>query len=119
MSTCYCDYDMPTVYSRGLPKARKAYRCDECNAPIAPGDTYEYVFGVWDGYPGSHRTCMKCVNLRQWVQNNIPCTCWAHGNLIDDLTASIEDARSRAPEETRGVWFGYLRRLLPIARRAA
>jgi hypothetical protein len=116
--SCFCDYEPATVWRQSLPKARAAYRCEECGSPISKGEEHEYVFGVWDGYAGSFRTCMRCVDLRQWVKNNIPCTCWAHGNLLEDLRASIDEARDRAPSETRGILFGYLRRLLPIVRRA-
>ena len=116
---CYCDYEAPSVWRSSRPHARKLYRCEECSAAIHVGDEHEYVFGVWGGRADSVRTCARCVDLRQWVKNNIPCTCWSHGNLIDDLKASIEAACERAPDEMRGVRFGFLRRLLPIKRRAA
>lgn len=75
-----------------------------------PGETYERVFGVWEGNASRFRTCQKCVDLRQWVKNNVPCFCWAHGSMIDDAKEAIEAACERASEETRGLRFGFLRK---------
>lgn len=116
---CYCDYDTPEVYSRFVRQARKEHRCTECGSRVSVGEKYEYVFAVQDGDPFTARTCSACVDLRQWTRNNVPCLCWAHGNTIEDCTAAIDDARRRAPEETRGLRFGFLRRLHAIKRRAA
>lgn len=116
---CYCDYDTPQVYNSRIAKARKQYRCEECGSSIPAGDQYERVFGVCYGDTFEAFTCKRCLLLRQWVKNNIPCTCWAHGNLHDDLRSSIQAAYERAPDEVRGLWFGFLRRLHPIPRRPA
>lgn len=116
---CSCDYDPPEVYSSRLVKARKEYRCYECDRKIAIGDTHEYVFGVSGGYPYQPRTCLHCVGIRQFVSINIPCFCWAHGNIIDDAKAAIEDAYYRAGDEVRGVMFGFLRLLVKARRSSA
>lgn len=110
VTDCYCPYEAPTVYSVSHPRAKKEHRCDECGAEIMPGDRYEYVFGVWEGDASTWRTCMPCRDLRQWVENNVPCFCWCHGNMIEDAKETIEAACERAPEETRGLRFGFLRR---------
>lgn len=107
---CFCDYDMPSVSSRSNPRARKRHSCSECGSPILPGEQYEYVFGVWDGDASIFKTCERCTDLRQWVQNNVPCLCWAHGSLLDDLEEAIVAAQYRAPLETVGLRFGFLRR---------
>lgn len=57
----------------------------------------------------SFRTCADCLELRQWVGNNLPCFCWAHGNLLDDCISGIESAYDRARDEVRGLRFGFLR----------
>lgn len=106
---CFCDYEPASVYSARTIKARKPYRCDECANHIRIGEEHEYVFGVWDRQPGTFRTCTDCTELRQWVRNNVPCFCWAHGNLRDDATEAVREAAFRAPEETRGLRFGFLR----------
>lgn len=109
---CYCDYDPPEFSNRRTVKAKLAHRCDECRSVIQIGDKYEYVVGKWDGQFDSFTTCSHCVHIREWVVANIPCACWAHGNMMDDLRASIEDAYDRARDEVGGVWFGFLRRVV-------
>ena len=111
MYDCVCDYDSPEVYRSKTVKARKQYGCYECAGKIFPGDIHEYYFGVMYGDSYSGRTCAKCVEIREWVKGNIPCFCWAHGNMIDDARSSIDEACYRAPDETVGIRFGFARRL--------
>ena len=109
---CSCDYDAPQFYWRRQRSARKPRRCEECAGHILPGDRYEYVSGKWDGHIGSFTTCQHCHDIRQWVQNNVPCFCWAHGNLDEDAKGAVDDACYRAPLETAGLRFGLARRLV-------
>jgi hypothetical protein len=118
MSDCYCDYDAPSFYRADIVRARKAYRCGECGAHIRHGDRYEYVAGKWDSDVDTYRTCERCLELRMWTQISVPCLCWSHGNMIDDCSEAIKDARWRAPEETVGLWFSFLRRLYKIKKAA-
>ena len=111
---CYCDYEPAEFYSSEIRKAKKQYRCEECSGFIIPGEQSEYVAAKWDGQFSQFRTCMRCVDLRTWVKNNIPCVCWAHGNMIPDLEESVIDASRRAKEETAGIRFGFLRRKVAI-----
>lgn len=114
MMDCYCDYDPPIFYSKSVVKAaRKPHRCDECSRPIAAGESYERISGKWDiGYGiSTFTTCSRCLDLRQWVTNNLPCFCWAHGSMLDDAKEAIDEATWRASDETRGLRFGWLRRL--------
>lgn len=113
---CVCDYDV-TFYRAEIRRARKSFKCYECDNPIKPGDEHEYAFGICEGSSYAPRTCMPCRDLRQWVKNNVPCFCWAHGSMVDDAEEAIIEACFRAPEETRGLKFGFLRRKV-IARRA-
>jgi hypothetical protein len=109
MSACYCDYDQPAFYVAGVRKARKRHRCYECGCFILPGERYEHVSAKWDDV-STVKTCSHCLALRDWVVGNIPCSCWTHGDMVDGLWSSIEDAVDRAPEETKGIMFGFLRR---------
>jgi hypothetical protein len=109
---CFCDYDAPEVYSSTKPKARKPHQCEECGGPILPGEKYEYVFGKWDGYVSTFKTCERCFDIRQWVKNNVPCFCWAHGNMIEDAKEAVAEAQYRAKAETVGLQFGLLRRIV-------
>lgn len=116
MTECYCDYDPPEFYHKETRKARTPKKCFECRGPIAPGERYEHVCGKWDGRLNTYRTCDRCLELRDFVQGNVPCYCWAHGNIFDDARDAIEDAIYRAPDETRGLLFGFLRRRVKISR---
>lgn len=109
MLDCYCDYDAPQVYSAKAVKARKQYRCEECSSPISVGEAHEYAFGVMDGWTYQPRTCLSCVHIRNWMKTNVPCFCWAHGNLFGDCEDTIQAAYEQAAEEVRGLWFGYQR----------
>jgi len=110
MIDCSCDYDPPEFWSKTVPTARKQHRCEECAGPIFPGEKYEYIAGKWGGYFDSFKTCERCVDIRQWVQNNLPCFCWAHGNMIEDAAEAVNEASFRTPTETVGLRFGFLRR---------
>ena len=109
---CYCDYDPPQFASQTTPRARKAYRCEECGGPIKAGEKYERVSGMWDGYISTFRTCERCYDLRTWLKNNLPCFCWAHGGMFEEAEESIREAHYRAPDEVRGLMFGYYRRVI-------
>lgn len=108
---CFCDYyPPPEFWRKSTPNARKQYRCEECRGPILPGERYEYVIGKWEGCVDQFRTCGDCLDIRQWVKNNVPCLCWAHGNMLDDCKEAVDDAVDRAPDEAVGLKFGFLRR---------
>lgn len=113
---CFCDYDPATFYSREIRTARKQHQCEECSGKIFPGEKYEYVSGLWEGSFSVFKTCERCVDLRTWVKNNVPCLCWAHGNMLDDCKEAVEEAAWRAPAETVGLQFGFLRRREMISR---
>lgn len=102
---CYCEYERPTFYDRRVVTARKRHRCEECSRVIEPGQRYEYASGLWEDCFGVFKTCIACVNGRDFLQTSLPCFCWAHGNLREDIRLALEDARYRAPEEMRGVAF--------------
>lgn len=114
---CWCDYDPAEFYSAEIRKARKAHRCEECCGEIRPGEPYEYVAGKWDGWVTTFKTCERCLDIRQWVKNNVPCFCWAHGNMLDDAREAVYAAADRAPAETIGLRFGFLRRKALAERR--
>lgn len=105
---CYCDYDPPTVWRQSTPVARKEHKCSECGRPIDPGHQYEHVFGVWDGRADTFKTCARCFAMREWVKAHVPCLCWAHGNMREEV---IETARNYA-HEAPGLLFGMYRRYL-------
>jgi hypothetical protein len=58
---CSCDYDPADIYRAAKPKARRPHKCEECSGPILPGEQYERVFGVWEGYASTFKTCARCL----------------------------------------------------------
>jgi hypothetical protein len=109
---CVCDYEPADFYVATIRKARKSYQCEECIGRIQPGEKYEHVTAKWEGSISTMRTCKRCRDLRQWVKNNVPCFCWAHGNLNEDAREAVEEACYRAPEETVGLRFGFRKRVI-------
>ena len=113
VTECVCDYDPASVYEAVDRIARKQHRCYECGRPIWPGEAYEKVFGIWyDEGPQTFKTCVRCLALREFVQSNVKCFCWAHGNVIDD---ALETAR-HYHEQGNGLLFGAYRRYVAIQR---
>lgn len=112
MTDCYCDYDPAEFYRCTTPRARKIYKCEECGGPIKLGEQYERVTGKWEEYIYTFLTCERCVDLRIWVKNNVPCLCWAHGNADASLREAVDDAYDRAHNEVVGLKFGLLRRFV-------
>ncbi len=80
---CICGFDgePPEFMNEKYVHARKEYTCLECGETIKKGERYEYVFGKWDGYLETHRTCMTCVKIR----HDVCCSGWTYGTLRDDI----------------------------------
>lgn len=117
MSICECDnyyadYGLPLVYKALRLKARKDHKCDECFKPIRSGENYEFVRVLWRDKFEVIRTCERCLELRDFVVSRVPCSCWPHHNMIEDL---IESAREY-DHESPGLLFGALRRVVYIKR---
>jgi len=108
---CHCDFEPPSFYRSDVIQARKAHRCDECDGIILPKEKYERVTGMWDGSIGRFKTCLRCIDLRTWVQNNLPCVCYALGQADEGFRESIREAYRRAGDEVVGLRFGFARRV--------
>lgn len=116
MIDCYCDYDPPTFFQKRLVQAaRSNHKCSECGRTIYGGEPYEYVSGKWDDLFARFYTCSDCVSLRTWGEEAVPCFCWAHGSLRDDLAEMVENYRSEVP----GFYFEYGRLIIKARRRRA
>ncbi len=113
---CYCDYDPPSFLCERILKARKEHRCFECRRTIVKGQPYERTAGVWNGSFSTYKICFACRTLREWVSISLPCFCWCYGNMLEDAATTISEACSRAPEEMKGVTFGFLRLLYKVKR---
>ena len=87
MSCCIAD-DGPEVFREEFRKARKFHSCCECRSDIEPGDMYEYVSGLWDGHWSEYKTCEKCADLRESL-NDV--TCPYYGGLEEAYTNWLTD----------------------------
>ena len=102
--SCDCDCDQPAVYRVRIQRARNAHTCCECRGPIAPSDSHEYVFGVWDGDPGSFRTCSHCLELRAWVTEVADCEP-CHSELIKSASEELRNMTGLGAANVRQQWW--------------
>jgi len=100
---CSCDWDPPRFYCADIRTARKVHSCEECSGQILSGEKYEHVSGCWDNGVDRFKTCERCVDLRVWVRNNVPCLCWMHGNADEGLREAVDEAYYRARSEVVGL----------------
>lgn len=112
MTGCYCDYDPAEFYRATMKTARKPHRCHECGGAIQPGEPYEGVAGRWDGHFSAFKTCTRCLELRAYTLAHVPCTCWGHGNMLDDCRETILEYADELP----GMMVGFYRRWIAIFR---
>ena len=114
--SCDCDCGQPAVYRPNIQRARKAHTCHECYGPIAPGDSHEYVFGVWDGDPESFRTCSHCLELRAWVTEVADCRP-CHSELVESASEELRSMRDPRSPEVRQQWWRGARLYVQAERR--
>ena len=115
--SCDCDCDQPAVYRLNIQRARKAHTCYECSGLIAPGDSpHEYVFGVWDGEPGSFRTCSHCLELRAWVTEVADCRP-CHSELVENAIEELRNMTDLVAAEVRQQWWRGARLCIQAQRR--
>jgi hypothetical protein len=56
--------DLPECALSVVRKAKKLYRCCECNGLIQSGERYQRYSGIWKDGPCAYKTCLDCVSLR-------------------------------------------------------
>jgi hypothetical protein len=100
---CYCDYEQPEFYNKRFVTARKAHSCCECRGAIKPGDSYEYVSGLWGGYFDTFKTCKHCAWIRAEF-DEMRCFCWCHGGLFEAIQETMFEV-----DFPPGERFAYLR----------
>ena len=83
-----CDCEAPECISTEWRKARKEHRCIECHVPIAPGELYEFISGIWDGEPDSYKTCRACAFKRKHIENKRYPEC---GPCFGDLVSEVRE----------------------------
>lgn len=61
---CYYDVELPEFYHEEWITARKEHSCCECGTKIQKGVVYQRITGKWDGRIDTFKTCEKCADLR-------------------------------------------------------
>lgn len=79
------DYDPPELYDPRIRVARKGHWCGECHSPILPGESYEYVFGKWEGRIDTCKTCLTCLSIREAFF----CDGFMHGSVMENVREHI------------------------------
>ncbi len=65
---CSVDYaELVTMLTNKKTVARKEHRCNECGRNIVRGETYLYESYVHDGSLDTHKTCLHCLRVRDWL----------------------------------------------------
>lgn len=115
---CYCDFDSDYrgFQVERIRKARKPHKCCECHGAVQPGERYERVVGCYEGDFWESVTCARCLDIRRWIKNQIPCFCWLYGEMLDKAKQTVVAAYQIAPEEVRGLFMGLCRRLIALDR---
>lgn len=84
MTACCCidDGDAPAVFrSQDVARARKAYRCCECQREIPKGAPYRNESGLWDDRWEVYRICRLCLAIRR---DRFNCG-YVYGRMWEDL----------------------------------
>jgi hypothetical protein len=93
MSDYFCSCDV----SEGEPcefehvnwqKARKQHTCEECQAPILPGEKYARITGAFEGEMFVHKQCEFCHNEFTRIINEQH-MCLTYGELACALVAEL------------------------------
>ena len=77
------------VLEEKIVKAKIHHTCGECFRTINPGESYEYVKGLWEGYWSTHKTCMPCVNMR----DSLMCGNYCYGNVAETIAEALDMRR--------------------------
>lgn len=108
---CECDYDLPEVFEQSKVTSRKFHRCSECRGWIAPGETYQKTFGIWDGTASSYKTCSDCIALAAWAEDtNGDDICYSFGNMAHDIGDCLDEMGDRTVCEEFSMRWGEVRR---------
>ena len=112
--SCSCDGDPASFYISEDRKARKQHKCYECRAVIEPGERYEHARGCWEGTISTFKTCVLCLEIRQWARISVPCFCFNHGDLLENIRDMVTEVRRDCPA---GFVMEWGRRVVKIERR--
>jgi hypothetical protein len=64
---CYYSDGSWEFFEESVYRAAKVHRCCECRRVIRVGDRYQCCRGVFDGCFVVHKSCLRCVCLREAI----------------------------------------------------
>lgn len=73
------------------PRARREYKCDECQRTIRKGEVYHsfrglsYEIDSWE----NHRMCAHCGAATTWL--NVACSGWVMYSVLEELIEHWEE----------------------------
>lgn len=115
---CGCTYyettDVQLYRPHIIRRAQKAHSCHECAGGVRVGERYESAFVLVEGRAQTYRTCCRCLALREWLHVHLPCFCWLHTNLREDVIETAKEFAWRA--QIPGFLFRVYRLELTIRR---
>lgn len=85
------DAESWACYTQKTPRAKKTWRCGECNRLIQPGEVYHLMEGKlqYEGEWSTHRTCEHCDAAAQWLIT--VCRGWVYNELYSELREHWEE----------------------------
>jgi len=66
---CFYYDEYAELYREREVKARKEHKCAECYRRISIGETYQYIFGVFQGDAFTYKICSGCQALRTKIHD--------------------------------------------------
>lgn len=111
---------MPACSNTVYRTARRSHTCCECRTIIKPGDTYEYASGVWDGQADSFKTCMACIDARNFYEGDCDSASFRDPEdgvfTFTQLHQDLLDFAADCPRGT-GLKFGAYRQVVLLRQR--
>jgi len=93
---CDCDYEPSTVWASKMVRAKKPWRCTECNGTIPVGETYERIGSLFDGSWSTFRLCGDCrvaiCDMGKATESQGGCFCYAAGYLMGEMADTADDS---------------------------
>lgn len=94
MSDCnvcvYFDGDTAEVFEQDNRKARKDYKCCECDRQIAKGSLYQFCKMLFEGEWSTYRTCLPCAEIRKAFSCEGECLGGVFWDEMEELFRDIE-----------------------------